>query len=107
MPCFYIIQRLELDEDYITENLSELEDKCADAIIGKMLEELQAKMNFTPNEFFNSLDLLNLEFPTDGFDPFPVIIVGIVVLCVGAVAFVFVLFAKRRKKRLALRRSKR
>ena len=73
----------------------------------KMLEELQAKMNFTPNEFFNSLDLLNLEFPTDGFDPFPVIIVGIVVLCVGAVAFVFVLFAKRRKKRLALRRSRR
>lgn len=105
VPCFYIVQRLELDEAYITENLSALEDKCADAIIGKRLEERQATLEFIPNEFFNSLDLLNLEFPEDAFDFFPVMIIGIAVLCVGAVTFVFILFAKRRKKRLALRRA--
>lgn len=107
VPCFYIIKRLEIDNEYIKENLSDIQNKCADALIAKDLDEKKAVLEFKPNDFGSSLDLTSLDYPKDGFDFFVLFIVIacliVVALIVLAIAFVII----RRKKRIEARRAKR
>ena len=106
VPCFYIIQRLAIDEEYVSENLTDMQDKCADAIIADALEEKKATLSFTPNDFCSSLDLTALDYPKDGFD-FVVFFTAFgCTLAVGAVALVILFNMRRRQKRIAARRAK-
>ena len=106
VKAFYIIQRLEIDGEYVSKNLADMQDKCADAIIGQKLDECKQELEFTPNDFCASLDLTSLDYPKDAFDFFVLFIVlGCVAVC-GGVAGIMVFSAKRRQKRIAQRRAK-
>ena len=106
VTAFYIIQRLEIDSEYVSKNLTEMQDKCANAIIGKKLEARKQELRFTPNDFGASLDLTSLEHPKDGFDFFVLYIaLGCVAVC-GVIAGIAILLTKRRQKRIAQRRAR-
>jgi hypothetical protein len=106
VPCFYIIQRLEIENDYVTKNLSDIQDKCANAIIAQKLDEKKASLEFKPNDFGASLDLTSLEYPKDAFDFFIFFIAFACTIAIGGVALIIVFIVIRRKKRIEKRRSK-
>ena len=106
VTAFYIIKRFEIDDAYVTANLTEMQDKCIDAIVAKKLEERKAELKFEPNEFGASLDLTSLEHPKDAFDFFVLVIVLICLAVCGLIALVVILVNRRRKKRIAARRAK-
>ncbi len=107
VTCFYIIERLAIEDDYVNANLTELSDQCADAIIASKLEEVTATLSFTPNDFYRSLDLTALEAPGDGVDVALILTVGGIVLAVAAVAgaIVWIVLRKKSKKKTALVRA--
>ena len=107
VPCFYIIQRLEIDDAYITKNLSDIQEKCADALIASKLDAKKAELEFKPNDFGSSLDLTSLDYPKDAFDVFVLLIVLACIVAVGGIALIIVFAALRRKKRIEQRRAKR
>lgn len=102
VACFYIIQRLALDDSYINTHLTELSDQCANAIVASKLEDVTATLTFTPNEFYRSLDLTALEAPGDGVDLPMVLLIGGIVLAMAASATVVILLIVRKKKKKAL-----
>lgn len=106
VPCFYIIQRLDVERDYVTKNLSDVQEKCADAIIAKKLDEKKAELEFTPDEFGASLDLTSLEYPKDAFDFFVFFVAFGCTVAIGGVALVVIFMIKRRQKRIEKRRAK-
>lgn len=106
VPCFYIIQRLEIEKDYITKNLSDIQDKCAYSIIAEKLDEKKAALEFVPNDFGTSLDLTSLDYPKDAFDFFIFFVAFACTLAIGGVALLIVFIAMRRKKRIEKRRAK-
>ena len=82
--CFYIIQRLELESAYIEKNFDTLKSEYIDSIVYEKMSSRQESLKFTPNEYYNTLNLLTLEAPrlTDGF------VITVVALCVGGVALI-------------------
>ena len=99
VPCFYIIERLPLEDAYINEHLTALAQKCSDAIIAAKLTEVTDTLSFAPNDFYLSLDLTNLEAPGDGVDvPMILIISGIVLVVAGAATAIVVTVVRRKKK---------
>lgn len=99
VTCFYIIERLPLEEGYINSHLTELSDKCTDSIISADLDKKLETIAFTPNEFFGTLDLTNLEFPEDGIDWALILIIVAIVLAVSAIVVVAVILLRRRHLR--------
>ncbi|MBQ9085599.1 MAG: hypothetical protein IJY47_00260 [Clostridia bacterium] len=110
VPCYYIIQRFALDEEYIEENFYELQTEYYGSVISKDMEEIRATLTFEPNDFYNSLDLSNLPKVEEGTTAKIVWIcvgVGCAVLIAGAVTTVVILKKKHAKKNLPVqKRSK-
>ncbi|MBQ2999487.1 MAG: SurA N-terminal domain-containing protein [Clostridia bacterium] len=93
VPGYYVIQRVPMDEDYVDEHLSELQEEYYASVIYTDLLETREDLSFTPNDFYESLDLTDLLPPREGANTLVVVlcIVGGVVLVGGAVtAFVIV-----------------
>lgn len=107
VPCFYIIQRLEIEKNYITKNLADIQDKCADAIIMEKIDQTKEALEFKPNDFCSSLDLTSLEYPKDAFDFFVFFVSFACTLVVGGIALSVAFIIMRRKKRIEQRRAKR
>ncbi len=102
VPCFYIIERLALEDSYVNSHLTELSDQCADAIIATKLDEVSKTLSFVPNEYYSSLDLTALEAPGDGID-FPLILmIGGIVLAVAGTTTAVVCIVIRKKKTKAI-----
>lgn len=99
VSCFYIIQRLELDEDYVNLNFQTLKKAYQDAVMSSMLESTKSDLEFIPNEFGASLALSTAEAPK-AYVPVVGIVISVscgVVLC-GTAAFLTVMLVRKRKK---------
>lgn len=108
VPCFYIIERLPIDDEYVTSHLTALSDQCTDAMIATKLADVEKTLTFTPNEFYGTLDLANLEAPGDGVDVPLILTIGGIVLGVAALAtgvVLLVLHKKKKKPRLPVKKS--
>ncbi len=57
VSAFYIIQRLEIEDEYVKENIGSLSEKYQNAAVYSMLEKKKTEINFIPNEFAKSLIL--------------------------------------------------
>ena len=100
VPCFYIIERLSIDDAYVTSHLTELSDKCADAIVATKLNEVSKTLSFTPNDYYLSLDLTALEAPKDGVDlPLILTIGGLVLVAAGVTAVVTITLIRKKKSK--------
>lgn len=107
LDCYYVMQRLMIDDDYIDANYAALSEEYTDSIIYDELEKTKNDLEFIPNDFAKELDVLSLEAPKAGFDWLPVIIIGSCVLVIGGATVAVVLIVKNKKKKLAARRSAR
>jgi len=97
LDCYYVIQRLKIDDDYISKNYDTLYTAYTDSVIYEELSALKSELEFVPNDYAKGLDVLSLEKPESGFDWTPVIIVGICVLVVAAIAVPTVIILKKKK----------
>ena len=103
VDCYYIIQRLELDDNYIDDNFSSLYDSYVDAVIVNELEKIKSELGFTPNEYALSLDIKDLEDIDAGTDVFAIVIIC-VCIAVAVITTVTVILVIRhsKKKKVAL-----
>ena len=99
VDCYYIIQRLELDDQYINKNFDTLKKDYHDSTIYSMVETLEASLKFVPNEFCTSLDIIEMEKPTQQ-DPVVIFSATAIIVGVGVIAAVTVVLLRRRSKRL-------
>ena len=100
---FYIIQRLEIEDDYVKNNLPSLKEKYHDAVMYSMLEDERATLKFEPNDFTKSLDLALAEAPATAASALTVaVIVLIVVVLAGGAAAALIIVKKKKSKKAAL-----
>lgn len=60
VSCYYVIQRVAIDEEYVNSHLTLLQNEYYGSVIAADLDEIKKTLSFTPNEFYDSLDLCNL-----------------------------------------------
>lgn len=99
VPCFYIIERLAVEDAYITTHMNALADKCANSVVATKLDAVTATLSFTPNDFYGSLDLTDLEAPKDAADVGLILLIAGIVLATGGVTTAIVLIVRKKKKR--------
>ncbi len=98
VTCFYIIQRLEMEEEYIGSHLDALSEKCRNAILFGKLEEAKTSVNFEPKDTYASLDLANLTPPKKAVDFLPILLWATGILAVSAVVTVTVILLRKKRK---------
>ncbi len=99
VECYYVIQRLALDDDYINSRYSSLYESYVDSVIAKRLDEVKSRLEFTPNDYARSLDVKELEAISAGTDVFAIAIVCACVACAIAVAVVVIFVVRHCKKK--------
>lgn len=107
--CYYIIQRLELEDSYIEKNFEELKSSYHTSVVYGKIDELSESLKFTPNANGAALDLLELEAVGQSDPVVTIIIVSCVVGAILVAATVFlVVFAikKKNEKIVALSANK-
>ena len=100
--CYYIIQRLPLESEYIDEHFSDLKGQYISSVIYEKVEATEKTLEFTPNDYYKSLNILELEEPSST-DTRTVIVIavlaGTVLLVVGGIFTLKAVRKNRRKKR--------
>ena len=99
VECYYVIQRLPMDNSYIASHLSELEDDYYASIIAPMLDAETENLEFEANSKYKEYDLLNLEAPTDGTLTVVIIVCVIVSVLVIAATVTFIIIKRKNKKK--------
>ncbi len=94
-PCYYIIERLPMEDEYIEKNFETLKDEYFNSILNKDIAELRANLEFVPNEKYNRIDLVKLQKPTD----MTVIIIIAVILAVIVAILVTIIIIKSSHKK--------
>ncbi len=100
VSAFYVIQRLELEDEYINANFYELEEAYRASAVYELLEDVRAGLSFEPSDEIRSLTLAELQAPK-GYSPVGVIIASVaggVFLVGGAVLLVIFLVRRKRSK---------
>ncbi len=104
IDCYYIIFRLELEDEYIKKNFESLKSDYYISAVYDMVEELKSSLDFRFNEYGSSLNLLSLEAPSST-DPVTVLVVGSLVfgaVIIALVSVTLVVMKKRKAKQLRL-----
>ena len=100
VPCYYVIQRFALDEDYVEENLYALQKEYYGSVIAADMEKIRATLSFAPNDEYNSLDFCNLPAVQEGNTATVVwICVGVGALAVTGGAIALILIKRKHKKK--------
>ena len=99
VDCFYIIQRLSNEESEILANLNTLSDSVHSALISEKMEAMKATLKFTPNEYANSLDITNLEEPSNGADYIMILLISACVITCAAIVIAIIIIRKAKVKR--------
>jgi hypothetical protein len=97
MPCYYIIQRLPMEEAYIDSHLSELQYEYYGSVIATDLESVRGRLSFSPNEFYEALNLAELPAPEET-SALPWILLGIGAWIVAMIVLVCVLVIRAKKR---------
>ncbi len=106
--CYYVIQRLSLEDDYIQNNYTEIYKTYEASIVSEKLEEVKSDLKFVPNEYANSLDICNLEPIDAGTDTFAATIISIcvAVLILISVIIIIIICHFKKKKSIMLAEAK-
>ena len=101
VDCYYVIQRMELDDEYIDEHLNGFADSIAASIIAGKLDTLKDALIFVPNEYCESLDLSALEPIGAGVDVTAITVGCVFGILVLITAILAVIFIRIRNKKIA------
>ena len=99
VSCYYIIQRLEMSDEYIEAYYNELKNDYYSSVIYKDLEEIENTLEFTPNEKYKQLDLTDLEESKNVI--LIIVISAIGVVAVAAIIVVLIVKGNLKKKNLS------
>lgn len=105
VPCYYIIQRFELDQQYIDKNFDKLKSEYINSVVYKKMETEQNSLEFTPNDYYKSLSLLELDAPRQ-IDTFNLLIGGLIIVGVAIVIGAIVFWVCHQKKKIKSRKKK-
>ena len=95
---YYIIQRYELDDKYVTTYFDTLKNEYYNQVINEDYQKILKELTFSPNENYAELDLLSLEAPEKSSDT--VVVVVIIALAVAAItATVVIVVVKNNLKK--------
>ena len=105
VTCYYIIQRLELEDEYIEKNFDALETEYVNSVVYAKMEAEQETLEFEPNDYYISLSLLDLDEPrqTD------VVAIAVAAAIVGGVLLVvggILLWVRHEKKKIKSRKKR-
>lgn len=106
--CYYILQRFEMDKDYVDSHLSALTSEYYGSVIYADLEEMKETMTFVPNSFYETLDLTCLLVPREGMSTGALVAIvasASAVLIALAVVGVILIRKKTSRKTSAVRRA--
>jgi len=103
---FYVIQRLEIEDEYVEKNLASLMSDYHDSVMYSMLESKRDTLEFEPDEYAKSAGLASLESPSSS--SVATIVVFAVITCVAAagVAIAVVMILKSKKKKALVQKKK-
>ena len=103
---FYVIQRLEIEDEYVEKNLASLMSDYHDSVMYSMLESKRGTLEFEPDEYAKSAGLASLESPSSS--SVATIVVFAVITCVAAagVAIAVVMILKSKKKKALVQKKK-
>ncbi len=107
VDCYYIIQRLSLDDEYIDDNYNELYDDYISAMAVQKLDKVKESLTFELNDFAKSLDILALESVGVGTDVGAIIIICVSVLALAGVVVAIVLCVRHVKNNKRSKKGKR
>ncbi|MBQ9112078.1 MAG: hypothetical protein IJY08_00695 [Clostridia bacterium] len=105
VDCYYIIQRLSLDSDFIKENYDEMYASYTSSVIGTMLEEVKAELEFVPNDYARSLNVTDLESVGIGTDVTAIVVWSVVVVLIIAAVFAVVIIVRHVKNKEEARKA--
>lgn len=91
-----ILQRLEIEDTYVKENISSLKDEYANSQISSMLDEVRKELEFVPNEYGATLELSALEKAGVLSNTFIISVLISLALVAGAVVLAVVIVKKKR-----------
>lgn len=99
VDCHYVIQRLPLDSDFIKANYSKLYDSYTDAVVAQRFEQIRSELEFVPNDFAKSLDIMSLEPVSAGTDVFVIAVICVIgVIAIGSAVTVLLVIRNIKKK---------
>lgn len=87
VECFYVVERLSIPNNDLEDHFEDLSDLVKASILSLKVADFEKKLSFEPNEFGKSLNLENLEKPTNGIDY--QLVIGICI-SVGAIILLIV-----------------
>ncbi len=105
--CYYIIQRLALEDAYISENFTTLQNQYYGVEIANDLSEVKKTLSFVPNDFYEELDLIRLPevYETPSYIPVIIgLVIGAVVALTAVIVVVILLKKRHAKKNVGIRR---
>ena len=95
VSCYYVIQRLEMSDEYIDTYFEALKNDYYNSIINKDLEEIEKTLEFIPNDRYNKLDLTKLPESTN----MTVVVIAVAVTAVLTIGAVVVIVVKNNYKK--------
>ncbi len=104
VPCYYVIQRLELDQAYIDKHFDTLKTEYINSIAYEKMESVESTLEFTPNDYYDSLDLLTLEAPRQ-IDTFTITIVSLCVVGAAIIVGGIIFWIYYQKKKIRKRKN--
>lgn len=101
VDCYYIIQRLPVENTYVEKNYNTLKNMYCEAELYKMVESVRGNLRFTPNSDYSQLDLLDLERPKQTDMVVVIAVFSVIggILVSGVVVALYFTIRKRRKTR--------
>ncbi len=110
VDCYYVIQRLPLDKEYIDAHFGTLRENYEDSIVAAKLEQRKSELEFVPNDYAKSLDVKNLSAPFAGTDTYLIAVLSVSGVCAAGiiVAAVFIIrhLSKKKKAQLAEKKKR-
>ena len=95
VSCYYIIQRLEIDEEYIDKNYISLKNDYYNSIINSDLDKINEDLEFVPNERYKKLDLTDL---SAGQNVTLIVILSCVAVVIAGAVITMIIVKQKLKK---------
>ena len=99
VSCYYIIQRLDMSDEYIDEYYLDLKNDYYSSVIYNDMTDISKTLKFEPNEKYAELDLTDLDEADSATAV--IIVAAITVVVAGATVTIVILKQKHKKKNIS------
>ena len=106
VDCYYVIQRLDLEAEFIKQNYDEMYESYTSSIIANKLSALKDELEFVPNDYAKSLNITQLEPVSIGTDVTAIVAWSTTITVIAAVVIFAVIYIRKKEaKRNRLKKA--